>query len=126
MEENESVKVLRECIELQIRKGKDYQNPNSRVKQAMYYPRGLDSIMDIINAKYLRIISLTEGGEQANFEGIEDSLKDLINYASFGVAWQRGKIDGQEQYTHPHPHPTTEELNSSRGRFGSTKNSRNS
>lgn len=97
MEENESVNVLRECIELQIRKGKDYQNPNSRVKQAMYYPRGLDSIMDIINAKYLRIISLTEGGEEANFEGIEDSLKDLINYASFGVAWQRGKIDGQEK-----------------------------
>jgi len=95
MEENESVKVLRECIELQIRKGQDYQNPNSRVKQAMYYPRGIESIMDIINAKYLRVISLLEAEDKPNFEGIEDSLKDLVNYASFAVAWQRGKIDGQ-------------------------------
>ena len=94
-EERESVKVLRECIELQNKKSHDYQNPNSRVKQAMYYPRGLDSILDIINAKYLRIISLQESGSKANFEGIEDSLKDLINYCSFGVAWTRGKIDGQ-------------------------------
>ena len=95
MEEPESVKALQECIDLQIKKGKDYQNPNSRVTQAMYYPRGLDSIMDIIHAKYLRVVSLSESGTEANFEGIEDSLKDLANYASFGVAWQRGKMQGQ-------------------------------
>jgi hypothetical protein len=27
--ERESVKVLRECIELQLKKAQDYQNPNS-------------------------------------------------------------------------------------------------
>jgi hypothetical protein len=34
-------------------------------------------------------------GYEPNFESIEDSLKDLINYASFAVAYSRGKIDGQ-------------------------------
>ena len=31
-----------------------------------------------------------------NFESVEDSLKDMINYASFAVAYSRGKIDGQD------------------------------
>ena len=33
---------------------------------------------------------------EPNFESIEDSLKDLINYSSFAVAYARGKIDGQD------------------------------
>jgi len=32
-----------------------------------------------------------------NFESLEDSAKDLINYASFFVSYLRGKIDGQSQ-----------------------------
>jgi hypothetical protein len=31
-----------------------------------------------------------------NFESLEDSAKDLINYASFFVAYSRGKVDGQK------------------------------
>jgi hypothetical protein len=31
-----------------------------------------------------------------NFESLEDSGKDLINYASFLVAYCRGKVDGQD------------------------------
>jgi hypothetical protein len=97
----ESLKVLNECAELQNKKSKDYQNENSRIVQADYYPRGLSSIMDIINAKTLRLWSVLEAMEndpeyQPNFESIEDSLKDLINYASFGVAYCRGKIPGQK------------------------------
>jgi hypothetical protein len=30
-----------------------------------------------------------------NFESIEDSAMDLINYASFVVSYCRGKMDGQ-------------------------------
>lgn len=96
-EQPESIKVLHECIEVQTKKSRDYQNPNSRVKQADYYPRGIDSIMDMINTKYLRCISLIESGAAPNHESIEDSLKDMINYASFGVSFLRGKIDGQKK-----------------------------
>lgn len=97
----ESLKVLSECAEIQIKKSNDYQNPNSRIVQADYYPRGVASIMDIINAKVLRLWSVIEAMESdqnytPNYESIEDSAKDLINYASFLVAYSRGKIPGQD------------------------------
>lgn len=96
----ESVKVLHECAELQERKSRDYQNPLSNIRQSDYYPRGFSSILDIIHAKTLRLRSVTEAMEndpnyKPNFESLEDSCKDLINYSSFAVAYLRGKIDGQ-------------------------------
>ena len=97
----ESLKVLQECAEIQARKSNDYQNENSRIRQADYYPRGVMSIMELINTKTIRLWSVLEAMEndpnyEPNFEGVEDSLKDLINYSSFAVANARGKIDGQD------------------------------
>jgi hypothetical protein len=96
-EECESVKVLRECIELQNKKSKDYQNPNSNVKQAMHYRRGVDSIHDIMQGKMYRAQSILESNNynSENFESLEDTYKDLINYASFAVSYLRKKMDGQ-------------------------------
>jgi hypothetical protein len=97
MTDKESVKVLQECVELQLKKSQDYQNPNSNVVQAMHYRRGVDSIHDIMQGKMYRAQSLLESGRmnEANFESLEDTYKDLINYASFAVAWLRGGIEGQ-------------------------------
>jgi hypothetical protein len=100
MSETESVKVLKECMDLQIKKSNDYQNPNSMIKQADYYPNGCQSILDTIQAKVLRMRSVMEAMNndpkyKPNFESLEDSAKDLINYASFYVSFMRGKMDGQ-------------------------------
>jgi hypothetical protein len=97
-EDRESVKVLRECIELQLKKSQDYQNPNSNVTQAMHYRRGVDTIHDTLQGKLYRAQSLLESGtyNQANFESLEDTYKDLINYASFAVAWLRSGVPGQD------------------------------
>ena len=97
----ESIKVLEECAELQLAKSRDYQNPHSRIRQADYYPRGVATILDVIYAKTLRMYSVLEAMENdpnyvPNFESIEDSGKDLINYGSFLVSWCRGGIDGQD------------------------------
>jgi len=92
----ESVKVLQECIDLQIRKSDDYQNPNSNVKQAMHYRRGVDTLHDMMCQKLIRAQSLLESGGSPNYESLEDSYKDLINYASFAVSYIRGKMDGQD------------------------------
>lgn len=93
----ESVVVLKECMELQLKKGRDYQNPNSNVKQAMHYRRGIDSIHDILQGKLYRAQSILEAGAQdINFESLEDTYKDLINYASFAVEYLRGEMDGQQ------------------------------
>lgn len=99
--ERESVNVLQECIDLQKKKSNDYQNDSSSVKQADYYVNGVSTIFDIMWAKMLRIKSIQEAIQNdpnyvPNFEGLEDSAKDLINYASFYAAYIRGKIDGQD------------------------------
>lgn len=101
MTERHSVQVLRECIDLQNKKANDYQNSNSQIKQADYYPSGCLTILEIIHAKVLRMRSVMEAMQndpnyKPNFESLEDSAKDLVNYASFFVAYSRGKVDGQE------------------------------
>lgn len=99
----ESVSVLEECIDLQKRKSQDYQNPNSNIVQAMHYRRGVSTIHDMISQKLLRAQSLLEPIEngqlgEPNFESLEDTYKDLINYASFAVSYIRGKMEGQNPH----------------------------
>ena len=74
--------------------------PNSRVRQADYYPRGCSTILDIMIGKTLRMQSLLEAYEEdpshdPNFESLEDSAIDLINYSAFFAAYLTGDIDGQ-------------------------------
>jgi len=114
----ESANILLEAAALQERKGQDYQNPLSRVRQADHYPRGVYTILDTINGKMLRMYSVLEtmeSGGKVNFESVEDSAIDMINYASFLVAYMRGDIDGQEpnkdifnRRTSKETHPTTD------------------
>lgn len=95
----ESILVLNECAELQRRKSQDYQNPKSRIQQANHYPRGVATIVDMAYQKIVRMYSVMEAmeaGENPNFESLEDSMKDAINYLSFGVSYLRGKMDGQD------------------------------
>lgn len=91
------LKVLSECRALLVKKSKDYQNPSSNVKQAMHYRRGIDTLHDTLQGKLYRAQSLIESGENANFESLEDTYKDIVNYAAFCVAWLRKEIDGQDQ-----------------------------
>ena len=98
--ETEPMRVLDECRTIMVKKSNDYQNPNSNIRQADYYPNGCLSILDAIHAKTLRIRSVMEAmtndtNYKPNFESLEDSAKDLINYCAFFVAYSRGKIDGQ-------------------------------
>lgn len=93
-----SAQVLIEAANLQEKKSQDYQNPNSRVLQADYYEHGIETILDIVKAKYLRLVSVSEAiksGQPVNFESLEDSAIDAINYLSFAVSYLRGDIEGQ-------------------------------
>ena len=96
----QSLQILKQASEVQLKKGNDYQNPNSRVRQADYYPRGCATILDTMAAKVLRMQSVLEAMEtdpdyEPNFESLEDSCIDIINYASFFAAYMKGGIDGQ-------------------------------
>lgn len=101
VEERESIKVLRAAIDLQVRKGSDYQADTSTVRQADYYPRGVDTLWDLAYQKLLRMRSVMDKSKanqgSANYESLEDSAIDGINYLSFFVAFLRGKMDGQRE-----------------------------
>lgn len=97
----ESLKVLQKAAEIQTQKSNDYQNPNSRIRQADYYQHGCATLLDLMYAKVLRMQSVLEAMEsdpdyKPNFESLEDSCVDIINYASFFVSYSRGKMDGQD------------------------------
>ena len=94
--EKESLKVLQECADMQIKKSQDYQSDGSNVTQSMHYRRGVDTIHDVILGKVMRATSLLESGNNPNFESLEDTYKDLINYSSFAVSYIRGKMEGQQ------------------------------
>ena len=95
--EVESIKVLRECQDIQEKKSEDYQSPNSNIKQAMHYRRGVDTIHDMIHQKLIRAQSLLESGDDPNHESLEDTYMDMINYCSFAVSFLRRKMDGQDR-----------------------------
>jgi len=94
--EKESLKVLQECADMQIKKSQDYQSDGSNVTQSMHYRRGVDTIHDVILGKVMRATSLLESGNSPNYESLEDTYKDLINYSSFAVSYIRGKMEGQK------------------------------
>ena len=95
--EKESIKILVECQKIQEKKSEDYQSPNSNIKQAMHYRRGVDTIHDMIHQKLIRAQSLLESGDDPNHESLEDTYMDMINYCSFAVSFLRGKMDGQDR-----------------------------
>jgi hypothetical protein len=95
-----SANILLEAADIQEKKGNDYNNAVSRVQQADYYEHGVWTILDIIKAKYLRMVSVLEtqeAGGAVNYESVEDSAIDMINYASFVVAYIRGEVPGQRE-----------------------------
>ena len=97
-----AMKVLDHCVELQKKKGQDYQNPNSSIRQADHYPRGVNTIYDMVHQKMIRIKSLLETAESNGttdpnqFESIADSAVDAINYLSFMVSYLEGTMEGQD------------------------------
>ncbi len=82
--------ILDECKKLLLSKSKDYNGANHR-KLSAYFPRGLHTIIDLMNMKVLRLYSLLEQ-EEIDPSVLEDATKDLINYSSMFIAQNRGLI----------------------------------
>ena len=93
-----SIYVLHECAELIRTKGSDYQSEGSGIRQADHYPRGVDTIYDMAWQKMIRgrsILHKMREGKEPEFEDLEATLMDLINYCSFAVTYLRHEMDGQ-------------------------------
>jgi len=92
--------ILKQAADLIAKKGNDYQNPKSRIRQADYYPNGAQTILDIMTGKINRMHSVLDAMRDddnyvENYESLQDSAIDLINYSAFFSAYLDYDIDGQ-------------------------------
>lgn len=81
--------VMREAAEIRAKKGQDY---NSGPKLTDYFPFGAKSYAQMVYMKTLRMMSLIaneEKGQVPNYEGLEDTLIDLLNYVCFFAEYVR-------------------------------------
>ena len=127
-----AIDIMKEAIALKERKSIDYQG--STWTEADYFPFGDQSYMHMIHTKYLRMRNVMDSNE-VNFESLEDTLIDMINYCAMYTAWLRNNsqptsptsdsrpTSRQESAAEFHQHPadeyrtkTIEELRGRRGR----------
>lgn len=100
----EVVLIFEKCIEVFKRKSQDYNSPFSKVRPADYYPRGVDSLIEMIDVhKRLRQTSLLDmmrwGDGQVNFESVADTVLDRIIYLAIMWEYLHYHTPGQNQKT---------------------------
>ena len=83
-----AIDIMKEAIALKERKSLDYQG--SKWTEADYFPFGDESYMHMIHTKYLRMRNIMNS-EEVNFEGLEDTLIDMINYCAMYAAWLKNE-----------------------------------
>ena len=78
--EEKVTKAAKEIVEILVKKNKDYGGAS--------FDLGLVGNYTLVHNKENRLRSLIENyysGEQPNFEGIEDTYRDLIGYSLIGM-----------------------------------------
>ncbi|MGB4824971.1 MAG: hypothetical protein WBP82_08730, partial [Leuconostoc mesenteroides] len=93
-----AIRFLEDCKDLMIKKAAAYNADISTVKSADYYPRGLDDLYHMIHIKMLRaksLIDLMRAGQSVNFENLQDTLMDLVNFSALTAEFNAGQMDGQ-------------------------------
>lgn len=86
--EDPQLRVFAACARLRREKEADYQH---KVARHFYFPFGMLSYAQMIWVKALRMVSLVEKQQVVN-ESVDDTLIDLINYASFALEERYGKV----------------------------------
>lgn len=83
--------ALRFCQELMDQKAHDYSGGRTQdFARRDYHPYGDISYMQMLHTKWMRVqamFKLKADGGEPNFESLQDSVTDLINYAAFYWAY---------------------------------------
>ena len=91
MAKTTAIQILKDAADLKERKSVDYQG--GKWSEEDYFPFGDQSYMHMIHTKYLRMRNIMEA-EETNFESLEDTLVDMINYCAMYAAWLENKRNG--------------------------------
>ncbi len=84
-----AVQILKEAADLKEKKSKDYQG--GKWTEEDYFPFGETSYVHMIHTKYLRMRNIVEGGQETNFEALEDTLVDMAVYCAMFAAYLENK-----------------------------------
>ena len=121
-----AIDIMKEAIALKERKSIDYQG--SKWTEADYFPFGDESYMHMIHTKYLRMRNIMDA-KDVNFESLEDTLIDMINYAAMYAAFLRQPDNSPDKsqsksaadfHQHPADEYRTKTIEELRGRRGRT------
>ena len=89
MAKTTAIQILKDAAALKEQKSLDYQG--GLFSEEDYFPFGHASFQHMIHTKYLRMRSVVSN-ENVNFESLEDTLVDMINYCAMYAAWvENGK-----------------------------------
>ena len=91
MAKTTAIQILKDAADLKQRKSEDYQG--GRWSEEDYFPFGHQSYMHMIHTKYLRMRSVMDQNNP-NFESLEDTLIDMINYCAMYAAWLENERNG--------------------------------
>jgi len=84
-------KIHEECLSISKRKNADYGSEGLK-------RFGVMGITTRISDKTDRLVNLTWRKQaEVKDESIEDTLKDLINYATYAIMMQRGKLENENR-----------------------------
>ena len=88
MAKTTAIQILQDAANLKKQKSEDYQG--GKWEEEDYFPFGDISYMHMIHTKYLRMRSIMEN-DSPNFESLEDTLIDMINYCAMYCAYLENK-----------------------------------
>lgn len=90
---------------LYLKKSADYNSDSKHYALSNYFPFGTASYAQMIHTKSMRILSVAEkelNQKTANFESLQDSALDMINYAMFLADHCDKTVVGGTTTTHQH------------------------
>lgn len=85
------LELIEPALQVVVKKHEDYGVAS--VGLDAYFPFGSKSYVQMLHVKCQRLVSLASSDRPPNFESIQDSLNDMINYAVFMLdAIDKGEI----------------------------------
>jgi hypothetical protein len=91
MNRSEFLHHVEKNIKLMEKKHEDYQSEGVELKD--YFPFGSESYVQMLHVKTTRLVSLVRKEADPNYESIEDTVRDLINYSVFYLDFLENMVE---------------------------------
>lgn len=92
MDKVQYMKLIEPAMALVTKKHEDYGD--DKLGLHSYFPYGMPSYVQMMHVKTQRLVALTKLARTPNYESVNDTLIDLINYAVFALDYLDKDPDG--------------------------------